>query len=568
MNKTAYHRILIFPLVIALFILIIYQMQKNVERAALNTEYQYSVIQPNLEKEKNYDVLYYKIRLNVEVDSSLQKGLLQGAVQILFKIEEFGTDKILLNLSGILQVDSVKGASSFRHEKNHLKIHLPGKLETGKIHSVTVYYHGWPRTYHKWIYGWKLAVHSGEDGKNSPWINTINPPYGAETWFPCKDDPADKADSVRIEVEIPDTLLAVCNGVKVKEQKKPDNRKLVIWKESYPISPYLIAVNIGKFSVFRRMYYPRNGQPFPVYIYSWPEDSANIPLIYSNLFDMLNYYTRVLGAYPFEKEKYAMVIHSGSGGMENQTISSVDQFSPYKKELYAHELVHQWLGDKITNRSFHESAINEGLATFFTGLYLRASQGESAFTDFLKKNTYLKPGSIWVEKDYIPDSVYHPGRVYKKGAWFFYMLYNILGEKTFLQTIQSCLNKCEYGNVSFEDLEKEFQKFTQLNLNRFFHQWIYCSSIPHILGKVVVNQNGDRGYNYFLEIRQKQKGEAFVLPLQISFKNTHRDTLLAFEIFKKKHHFEFSLPFKAQEMVIDPQQKLLITWEVKIKSDG
>ncbi len=565
LNKNSYQRLLIFPLIIALFILVIYKMQQTVQDVAISTDYEYASIQPKPEEQQNYDVLYYDLNLKVYLDSLIQKGLLRGTVRIVFKVEEYGTEKIILNLSQALVVDSVKGAKSFRQKKNFLQIDLEKKLEMGKIHSVTIYYHGWPRTYHKWIYGWKLAVHREAAQHQSPWIATMNPPYGAETWFPCKDDPGDKADSLRIVLEIPDTLQTVCNGVRVEERKIAPHRKRVVWKERYPIAPYLVAVNIGKFSVFRRMYHPSQGVPFPIELYCWPEDASNVNLIYQILFDIMDYYTTVLGPYPFQREKYAMVVHPGNGGMENQTVTSVDKFSPYKMELYAHELAHQWIGDMITNRSFHESAISEGLATFLTGLYLKHSQGMEAFQRFMKRNVTYKPGSIWVMRDAIPDSVYHPARVYQKGAWFFYMLYHELGEATFFKGLRSCLKQFAYGNVGFDDLLMVYQNITHRNLERFFKQWLYEKNVPRIMVKIRVNQAGQLLYHYQLTIFQKQKGGAYVLPLNIRFSGSKTDTLLTFEIFKKKHRFEFSLPFETNEIAINPDNTILLTWDVQWK---
>ena len=49
--------------------------------------------------------------------------------------------------------------------------------------------------------------------------------YGARDWWPCKDDPSDKADSLDIVIIVPDNQTAVSNGVLVEEIELGDGRK-------------------------------------------------------------------------------------------------------------------------------------------------------------------------------------------------------------------------------------------------------------------------------------------------------------------------------------------------------
>ncbi len=561
-----YYRLIAYPFLIFIFIFATYQLQNYSTKIHRNKDYQFLSVSLPEKAGNRYDVTFYDIALEVEIDSSLQSGVLNGRAKIRFRSTVNGLKDIRLNFTNRLSVDSIPDAESFHHKNSILKIKLGYPLQKNEFGEVEIFYHGWPSPYHEWIQGWRLHVHTSDDSSRSPWLCTMNPPFGAQTWFPCKDDPADKADSARFRVTVPENLTVVCNGKLVNIRNEKDGHRTFIWKETYPISVYLMAVNFGEFSLFTRQYIPPAGRSFPVQIYCFPEDSFSVDLVFTQLMNMLDYFIGVLGPYPFDREKYAMVVFPVRGGMENQTVSSVHQITPRRENLYAHELIHQWIGDMVTHSSFHDSWIQEGLATYFTGLYLKHYYGESAFHNFMKTHLYLKKGKIRVEKILIPDSVYHYGRVYGKGSWFFYMLHQIIGDDAFFEGIRHCLQTYAYRNISSDELREIFEQESNRDLSYFFTQWTKQPYTPILKCKVEL-QNTTQSYNqYSIEIKQIQKGtHPYILPIEMKFSSSRRDTVLVFEIHKKKQKFITYLPFQANSIELDPDQKLLIASELEFR---
>jgi len=562
-RKYKYRYLIIYLLILAVFVFILRVWHYASARYATSYKYEYeNIVKPQTDQ-WNYDVKHYDIYLKVYIDTTLTSGKLSGRVKILFSALTENLNTISLNLSSNMTVDSIPEAEQYTHIKNQIQLTIRKTLTKNDTGSVTIYYHGWPKQYHKWILGWKLAIHTNNKGKASPWITTVNPPFGAQTWFPCKDTPSDKVDSVNISVDVPDSLIVVSNGRLIKSHPTTDGRKIFFWKEKYPIATYLIAVNIGQFLKFERTYLSKNGFSINLQIYSFEPDSSMIDLIFKQLENMFNFFNNLLGPYPFRDEKYAMVPFSTDGGMENQTVSSVDQIDPSRENLYVHELVHQWLGNMITNETFHDSWINEGLATYFTGLYIKYNKGESAFRYYMNSHRYLRQGKMKVQFITHPDSVYHRGRVYDRSNWFFHMLHQFIGDEKFYQGIRYCLKKYAFGTVNENKLRKVFEEVSQLDLKRFFNQWIEKGDVPILKCKVEAQYPSEIPPKYIVYVKQITHGkEPYFLPVDFQFKSFSRDTIITLNVDQFENKFEVNLPFFADKIYVDPLQKLLVSTEL------
>jgi len=84
---------------------------------------------------------------------------------------------------------------------------------------------------------------------NVPIVSTLSEPYYARGWFPCKDIPSDKADSADISLTVPDTLVAISNGLLKSILDNNNGTKTYIWQERYPITTYLISLAVTNYDL-------------------------------------------------------------------------------------------------------------------------------------------------------------------------------------------------------------------------------------------------------------------------------------------------------------------------------
>src|ERR1035437_4793938 len=132
------------------------------------------------------DIQYYKLDLSLTYNPNYLKGKVTVNLKPASSINRF-----FLDLQNNLIVDSItiNGITNqFNHINNQLVVTLPRIFNSSELISTLIYYQGVLGS--SGFGSFTFGTHSG-----SPVIYTLSEPYGASDWFPCKDTPADKADS-------------------------------------------------------------------------------------------------------------------------------------------------------------------------------------------------------------------------------------------------------------------------------------------------------------------------------------------------------------------------------------
>ncbi len=494
-----------------------------------------------------YDVHHYDLSFDIDVDAEQ----IQGITEIHFISEEEGLDSLVLDFTGNLIVDSLElNASEWGHTGDLLTLFLDAPVDVDESSSVRIYYHGSP------VPTGLQAFAFGSQG-GAPLISTLSEPYGARTWWPCKDIPTDKADSLRVSITVPDDLIAVSNGMLQTNTDNGDGTRTFVWQHDYPITTYLVSLTITNYSYWSDIYHFADGDSMPLEYWVYPNNYNATTIARWRLTEgMMVAFDDMYGKYPFHEEKYGMAQFGWGGAMEHQTCSSMGSSS---EGIIAHELAHQWWGDMVTCADFHHIWINEGFATYSEALYYEYTYGEEAFHNEMAGNDLPYVGSIyrtdttsvWAIFDYI---------VYGKGAWFLHMLRHMTGDEDFFETLAQFRSEFQFSHASTEDFQGIVETVTGTDYDWFFSEWIYGSGRPEYTWWWSVNHTDSLGQaNVQIHIEQAASagGSLFKMPIDFHAAGEGHDTVFVLWDSTSSQDFYVTLPFVPTEILLDPEDWIL-----------
>ncbi len=449
-----------------------------------------------------FDVTYYGLDLDFDTVSQT----VSGTAEMRATVTGSSISQVELNFESDMTVSSVTSAgspSTFSHASDLLTIDLDRSYSTGETVTVTVTYNGDPS-------GDSFAFDS-HAGK--PMIWSLSEPFGARAWWPCKDIPSDKADSVDVAFTVPEGMIAASNGLLVDETTS-GGRTTFTWHESYPITTYLVSIAAYEYTTYSDYYVYAPEDSMEIQFYVFPDHYDDVQVNYAKTKDMIAAFASMFGEYPFIEEKYGHAEFTWGGGMEHQTITSLGGWG---ESLIAHELAHMWWGDMITCEDFHHIWINEGFATYCEALWSEHEYGLAAYQQDMEYAKYFGPGTI-----YVPDTsdfyrIFHSGLSYNKGSWVLHMLRHVVGDGTFFDILQAYYSdpSLQYGNATTEEFQAVCEAVSGLDLGDFFHQWIYEEYYPIYSYSWTWEETGGL-YEIDLSIEQLQTSTVFKMPIDVT----------------------------------------------------
>ncbi|WP_372755910.1 M1 family aminopeptidase [Mariniflexile sp.] len=506
----------------------------------------------------NYDVKYH--RLEFEIDPSV--AFISGTVTTYFEAKE-SLSEVVFDLASNMIVSQVlqrSNALTFSQNANdELVVLLPTNQNMGVLDSLTIRYSGNPVS--SGFGSFEQNRHNGD-----PIIWTLSEPYGAKGWWPCKQDLIDKADSLDVFLTTPvfnpsnESYIAVSNGLE-QSQIVNDNNKITHFKHRYPIPAYLVAIAVTNYEVYKHTV-PNNGKPFDIVNYVYPENLSyaqdNTPVTVT----IMNLFANLFEEYPFAKEKYGHAQFGWGGGMEHTTVSFMGSFD---RNLIAHELAHQWFGNKITCGSWKDIWLNEGFATYLSGLTIEHLDGNSAFTTWKQQRnisiTSVTNGAVFL-KDVDTTSVnriFNSRLTYNKGAMVLHMLRKKLGDIYFFEGVKNYLSndKYAYGYAKTEDFISTMEAASGENLSGFFDDWLYNEGYPSYTIDWV-QPNSNQVQITISQIQSDASVSFFEAPVPLKLIGTMGETLdITLNNVKNNEVFLNAVNFTVASVQFDPESDLI-----------
>lgn len=505
----------------------------------------------------NYNLKYHRLEVNIDPSVSFISG---DVTSYFVATSEMTT--ITFDLASNMTVNQVMQRGSllpYQHNIDELIITLPSTQSFGTLDSLTVSYSGNPEF--SGFGSFEQNQHNGD-----PIIWTLSEPYGAKAWWPCKQDLIDKIDSIDVFITTPqfnpsnEEYVAVSNGLQQSETTN-GTEKTTHYKHRYPIPAYLIAIAATNYDVYSHTV-PNNGNPFEIINYVYPESLTTAQESTPVTVDIMNLFTTLFEEYPFANEKYGHAQFGWGGGMEHTTVSFMGSFN---RNLIAHELAHQWFGNKITCGSWKDIWLNEGFATYLSGITIENLDGNDEFRIWKQQRntsiTSAPDGAVYLSDiDTISVSRIFNGRLsYNKGAMVLHMLRKKLGDASFFQALQDYLSAASfaYDYATTQQFITRVETSTGEDLTEFFDDWLYNQGYPSYL----ISWNQPLSNQVSITISQTQSDASvsyFEAPVPLRLIGTLGEELdVVLDNTTNQENFMETVGFTVQNILFDPEFDLI-----------
>jgi len=319
----------------------------------------------------------------------------------------------------------------------------------------------------------------------------------------------------------------------------------------------------------------------------------------------VQYYSGLFGPYPYPRLAISQAPGSFGQGWPELVYLPTLSFLPKTERsemglsrkggdplgpvIIAHEIAHQWWGNLLGWKTYHDQWLSEGLASYAAALFLaQGKDGNRQFRDLLhlykddllaKTNegaTVESGGPIWLGQR-LSSSVDPQGYsniVYKKACWVLHMLRGLMtdpktgSDARFLLMLRDFLTRYQGQSVSTEDFIHHAEKYmsaeSDLEHNRkldwFFNEWVYDTGIPAYTLKTEVRGLAAGPCVVQGTITQSDVSDEFEMPVRVValYGRDKRVTLGRVVVSGSGAHFKFTAPQKPLRVMIDEENLLAV----------
>ncbi len=428
-----------------------------------------------------FDVVNYNITVKVNPDNKF----IEGKNQITYKVLK-SAKLMQLDAHGLIQIDSIvyhHKKVTFTRDSSVVLVKLPS-AKKNSVQQLTVYFSGHPLIARKapWDGGFVFT----RDSMHRPWVGLACQGLGASAWLPCKDHNSDEADSMTMNLQVPDGLTGVSNGKLVQQKALNNGYQEFTWHVSYPINNYDITINIGHYKHFNDSYQARlHPIEKPLSLDYYVLD-YNYPLAvkqFEQVKGMMGCFEKHYGPYPFWNDGYKLV-ETPYWGMEHQ--SCVSYGNDYRNNrwdfdfIIIHESAHEWFGNSLTSPDPAELWLHESFTTYAEAVYIECVTSKESAQKYLK----MQKRNIENEVPMIGtrDVFFHHFKdndIYYKGSWMLHTLRNVVNNDTlWFNALYDYSKTFRYGNVTTAQTVSFFSKRLGLSLQGFFEQYLTKATLP------------------------------------------------------------------------------------------
>ncbi|HEU4690219.1 MAG TPA: M1 family aminopeptidase [Vicinamibacterales bacterium] len=466
---------------------------------------------------RDYDVLDY----NVEASIDPERRTIRGRSRLLIRIRSTSVSSVRLRLAETLAVSSVTSVEYGRllhlriRSQNTVVVNLPRVVLQDSDLTLVVTYAG--AVPNQELDTDTIAVEPDAQ-EQSPGPDVREPALllsNRSNWYPQNPVPDYATASLRIFV--PPGYTSVASGYPLPPTDVVSLRDILVGHEGpsfafradQPLRYLAVVVTrlarVGEGRVvIENPSDPGSGvDAVAVTVFAHNSLRGQSRQVAVDTQAILQFYASLMGDAPYTSTAVALIESELPGGHSpgyfaviNTPVSFATpnwrgdpaSFDNFPQFFLAHELAHQWWGQAIGWKNYHEQWLSEGFAQYFAALYAQRARGERVFGDMLRQ---FRRWSL-SESDQGPihlgsrlglvkrDPRVFRALVYNKGAAVLHMLRRLLGDEVFFKGLRRFYMDRRYQKAGTEDFERAMEAESGRVLDRFFERWIYSSGIPRV----------------------------------------------------------------------------------------
>lgn len=370
---------------------------------------------------------------------------------------------------------------------------------------------------------------------------------GSTYWIPTLTEPL---FSFNLMVRLQSSWSVVSQGERIQNQIDGDTRTVRYSCLNPTEEVYLVAANWTE--------YEQKAGDVLVQAFLRTPDSALANRYLDATAGYLNMYVDLVGPYPYTKFALVENFWETGYGMPSFTLlgEKIIRFPWILYTSYPHELLHNWWGNSVYV-DFKKGNWCEGLTAYMADHLLKEQSGQGA--DYRRTTLQKFTDYVNVENDFpvlefrSRNNSAEEAIGYGKSLMFNHMLRKRVGDENFINAYQSFYEDNIYKISTFDDIQASFQKYSEYDLETFFHEWLKRKGAPAIeLSEVSVGRAG-KEYKLSFTITQTQDEDVFNLDVPVAIYMENEVKLIEVSSYQRSNSYNFMFSSKPVKIEVDPQ---------------
>ena len=483
----------------------------------------------NEDELRNYDVVDY----NVDTVIYPERQFIEGRTRVTVRVQADAIATLTMRLAEPLAVTNVVSAEFGRllffriRNDDSLIINLPVSAQRGAMMTFDIVYSG--RIPSQALDRETVAVEAQEqDDTDTDQLIRSEPNFllsSRSAWYP-QNVVTDYARA-RIRVTVPEGYACVGSGqlspgdVSLRDAALTSGGHAYVFNANEPVRYFAVVVSrlthvsdtvipardptIPVPATFQSPGHPgadmRRYDRVTINVDANPRQLGRGREIAPVAADIMKFYGTVMDDAPYESLTVAMLEHDLPGGHSPAYFAIINNAAPFSKLYWgndpsafagvpefflAHELAHQWWGQAIGWKNYHEQWISEGFAQYFSALYAQRAHGDASFFAMLRQFrrwSLSESDQGPIDLGYRLGLIQGQGRIfraiiYNKGALVLHMLRRFVGDEAFFNGLRRFYGEQKFRKAGTDDFQRAMETASGQSLQRFFERWIHGADVP------------------------------------------------------------------------------------------